>query len=43
MTPELTHVAMIVANAALAGYCTSRRDYGWAVTYSLMFFAVLKY
>ena len=43
MTAEQIHVLFIVGTAAISGYETSKGHYGWAVTFGLLFFAVLKY
>lgn len=43
MIPEKFHVLVIFGMAAISGYETSKGRYGWAVTYGLLFFAVLKY
>lgn len=43
MNAEQVHVLAIVATACISGYETSKGRYGWAVTFGLLFFAVLKY
>lgn len=43
MSGEHIHVLVIFGLAALVGYQTARGQYGWAVTFGLLFFATLKH
>lgn len=43
MNKELVHVLIIIAVANIAGYETHKGRYGWAVTFGLLFFALLRY
>lgn len=43
MTSDEIHALFIVGTAAVSGYEISKGNYGWGVTFGLLFFAVLKY